>query len=158
MHRLLDVLADPLNMLCPIRGVFTTQDCGLEAAVAPLVPMLPDVVNDASYALFCMQNNPRPPMAPASMTFDHMGAVRLYTHGNVSPPPTTTTTTSISTPQTLYEALNIALRSEDRTRIVPFFPYLKLLLTALKVCIRRCCSNGHTGGDGFGGPPLSHTQ
>ena len=154
MHRPLDVLADPLNMLCPIRGVFTTQDCGLEAAVAPLVPMLPDVVNDASYALFCMQNNPHPPMAPASMTFDHMGAVRLYTHGNVSPPPTTTTTTSISTPQTLYEALNIALRSEDR----PVFSISKASSHCIEgVHIRRCCSNGHTG-DGFGGPPLSHTQ
>ena len=34
-------------------------------------------------------------------------------------------------PQLLYEDLNKLLRDEDRQKLRPYFPYLKLLLSAL---------------------------
>jgi len=44
----------------------------------------------------------------------------------------TTLVPTIDPLQLLYGTLNKLLRDEDRSKLKPFFPYLKLLLTALQ--------------------------
>lgn len=85
----------------------------LEEAVQPLISLLPAV---QSHVYSAKQNCTNP---ADGLTQNESAAIMLYT---MSWEPLD---------QCLYQALNTALRSVDRQQMKPWFPYLKLLLTAL---------------------------
>ena len=120
MHlRIADVGAEPARFLSPISGVFRTPDCTLVETVKALGETPGDFVDDAEFALMAVRNDG----VPAGVSVDQAAAVRLYTfQKNYAP--------------SLYTLLNTALRAEDRRLCLPYFGYIKLLLTALKVTLR----------------------
>ena len=108
---------EPVNILSPIRGVFDAEDCTIEEAVSKLP--IANIEDDAFLALMAAQSMKG---LPTDVNEHHAAAIRMYTFQNNASPA-----------NSLFAVLNAALRSEDRTKIVVFFPYLKLLLTGLQV-------------------------
>ena len=116
--RLADVGGESVKFLNPIDGVFNAPDCPLVEAVRLLGQTPGDFVGDARFALLAVRNEGS--ALAAGVSVDHAAAVRLYTFEKKSAP-------------SLYALLNEALRSEDRKLCVPYFRFMKLLLTAIKV-------------------------
>jgi hypothetical protein len=112
--RIADIALEPLTTLPPITGYIEMPIVSLEKVVEPLISLVSDVVNHAHIAkLRCA----KPP--PEGLTLDQSAAIMLYT---MSWKPYD---------QCFYIVLNAALRNEDRSKLEPWHPYLKLLLTAL---------------------------
>jgi hypothetical protein len=112
--RIADIALEPLTTLPPITGYIEMPIVSLEKAVEPLISLVSDVVNHAHIAkLRCA----KPP--PEGLTLDQSAAIMLYT---MSWKPYD---------QCFYMVLNAAMRNEDRSKLEPWHPYLKLLLTAL---------------------------
>ena len=107
----------------PICGLKATKDCGLEEAVkifqknSELKEMtMGGFLVLANMAAGNLSSNPH------NLSQDEIAAIHLYTQ---------------ETP--LYRVLNDRLRSEKRELLVPFFPYLKLLLRAFfKLPVIKC--------------------
>jgi hypothetical protein len=112
--RLSDVAKEPLEMLLPISGFEQVRTVSLEAAVQPLISLIPAVQN---YANIAKQRCSKLP--PDNLTVDESASIMLYT---MSWTPAE---------RSLYVALNAALRSVNRNQLELWFPYLKLLFTAL---------------------------
>ena len=107
----------------PICGLKFTKDCGLEEAVKIFQKNselgkvdMDGMVFLANMAAGNLSSNPH------NLSQDEIAAIHLYTQ---------------ETP--LYRVLNDRLRSEKRELLVPFFPYLKLLLRAMyKLPVIKC--------------------
>lgn len=96
-----------------IEGYQNKPLVALEEAIDPLTPILPEVKHMVWIAKEKC-SNPRD-----GLTRDESAAIVLYTMEGESQE------------QCVYAVLNQTIRLEDRRKLIPWFPYLKLLLTAL---------------------------
>ena len=111
--RLLDAGAERLNALAPLRGYAAENLVPLKDAAMKLRKLVDDVDSRVWTAVNRCKN-------PADkLTQDESAAIVLYT---IEWDPTH---------PSLYLVLNQTLRLEDRRKLIPWFPYLKLLLTGL---------------------------
>lgn len=102
------------QVLAPIQGVMDQPLVQLDAATATLTSFIPGIVITVSVAMaFARDLVHTEGPDPHGLTVDEVGAVYLYTA------------------QCLYKQLNEALRSEDRQNCIPYFGYLRLLLSAV---------------------------
>lgn len=110
LTRLTDVQFEPGKFLSPIEGYQKVPSVSLEQAIQPLLSIVPDIDRRAFIALQRCQN-------PADkLTTDESASIFLYT---------------MEWPNSVYLLLNKTLTKEDRNQLLPWFSYLKLLLTAL---------------------------
>jgi hypothetical protein len=112
--RLLDIAKEPLEILTPIAGYEDKPIVPLEIAVEPLLPFLPSV---QSYVYTAKERCKDPP--DDDLTIDESASIMLYSMGWEP------------LEKCLYVALNATLRSPDRSKLEPWFLYLKLFLTAI---------------------------
>ncbi|CAF4198688.1 unnamed protein product, partial [Adineta steineri] len=111
--RFLDVATEPCTTPIPIAGYEKMPLVSLEEAVEPLLSLVPGVQRTVSIVKqYC--ENPLDELSP-----DESASIMLYTIEG--------------TPRddSFYSILNSTLRTEDRTKLRPWFLYLKLVLTAL---------------------------
>jgi hypothetical protein len=112
-QRFSDIAEEPRRMLIPIKGYEKKPLVTLEEAVDPIVPFVPDVKRMA-YVAKMKCNNP-----PAdNLSLDESASIILY---SMEWEPQE---------ECLYCVLNATLRSEDRRKLIPWFLFLKLILTA----------------------------
>ena len=108
---------EPEQMLEPIRGYASKPIVSLEEACEPLHAMIPGLNQFINTAKSKSRN-------PANnLTQDESAAIRLYTMQS--------TKKVDGLNASLYATLNRTLRDSDRSKLEPWFLYLKLLLTAL---------------------------
>jgi hypothetical protein len=105
----------------PIRGWERVALVGLVAAVQDLADLVEDVREYALDAVEAIESRRRGGADPHGLTLDEAAALNLYTKQNVGQPD-----------QSFYTVLNRRCWEMDRTRIVPFFPYLKLFFTGAR--------------------------
>ena len=113
INRMSDITSEPHTLLMPIEGYASEPLISLEAAVEPLVPLVYGVQQRASLVKHSCES-------PCDdLSSDEAAAIMLYT--------------AEWTPynHSLYFILNATLRTEDRQKLTPWLPYLKLLNTAL---------------------------
>jgi len=113
-QRFSDIEAQPCRKLLPIQGYAEMPLVPLEEAVRPLVSIVHDVENMASWAKWKCEDPPSD-----NLTMDQSAAIMLYSME--------------WEPQQkcLYFVLNTMLRDENRQKLKPWFSYLKLFLTGL---------------------------
>ncbi|CAF0873897.1 unnamed protein product [Adineta steineri] len=111
--RFTDLGVLPKRMLAPIEGYENKPLVSLEDAVKPLVDIVPKIERN----VFIVKQNCQEP--EDSLTSDESASIMLYTYE------------SMPREHSLYAILNAALRSEQRQKLVPWFLYLRLVLTAL---------------------------
>jgi hypothetical protein len=113
-HRFSDIAAEPRRMLLPIQGFETVSLVSLEDAVIPLVSLIPDV---EQMVWIAKQNctHPKDNLSP-----DESASIMLYT---LEWKPYE---------KSFYVLLNEALRAANREELNPWFPYLRLVITALQ--------------------------
>jgi hypothetical protein len=110
LTRLTDVQFEPGKFLSPIEGYEKVPLVSLEQAIQSLLSIVPDIERRAFIALQRCQN-------PVDMlNKNESAAIFLYT---------------MEWANSVYLLLNKALTEEDRNHLLPWFSYLKLLLTAL---------------------------
>ncbi|MFJ3881379.1 ADP-ribosyltransferase domain-containing protein [Streptomyces sp. NPDC090077] len=99
-------------VLPAITGVFDTPLMGFRDAVAPVAELLSGLGRhvDRSYAF----GRARADGAAAGLSADAVSALHLYTCESA-----------------FYREINAVLRSPDRSRLVPYLPYLRLLFSAV---------------------------
>ncbi|CAF3802131.1 unnamed protein product [Rotaria sp. Silwood1] len=103
----------PKRKLSPIEGYENMPLVTIEEAVKPLVKIVPKVERNVHIVKENCTN-------PADgLTTDESASIMLYTYE------------SIPHEHSLYVILNEALRSEERIKLIPWFLYLRLVLTAL---------------------------
>jgi hypothetical protein len=112
-QRFSDFDKDPTTILMPIKGYEKKPLVSLEEAVEPLVPFVPDVKQMAYVAKTRCKKTPAD-----NLSIDESASIMLYSmewepHEKC-----------------LYQVLNTTLRSENRKQLVPWFLFLKLILTA----------------------------
>ncbi|CAF1474014.1 unnamed protein product [Adineta ricciae] len=112
--RFSDITGEPRRMLLPIQGYERKPMVSLEEAVEPLVQFVPDVKRMAYVAKMKCDSPPAD-----DLTTDESAAIILY---SMEWEPQE---------ECLYFVLNATLREENRRKLVPWFLYLKLVLTAL---------------------------
>ncbi|CAF3606844.1 unnamed protein product [Rotaria sp. Silwood1] len=114
-ERFLDVVYEPQKFLSPVKNYEKVPLASLEEAVKPIEHLIDNVQADVWIA----KRNSKNPQDGLSQ--DESAAIYLYSM------------------ESLYCELNRALRDKNRERLVPFFPYLKLFLTALwKLPSEKC--------------------
>jgi hypothetical protein len=113
IHRFSDIATEPHTMLMPIEGYEKMPLVTLEEAVEPLVPLVRDVQRRARIEKQRCEN------PSDNLSSDESASIALYT---IEWEPSN---------DSLYFILNSTLRIKDRTKLKPWFLYLKLLLTAL---------------------------
>ncbi|CAF3201227.1 unnamed protein product [Rotaria socialis] len=118
--RFADLGALPKRMLAPIEGYEKTPLVTLEEAVKPLVKIVPKVERN----VFIVKQNCQEP--EDGLTTDESAAIMLYTYE------------SMPHEDSLYVKLNDSLRSEQRKNLIPWFLYLRLILTALARLPSEC--------------------
>ena len=113
-ERMFDIVKGPQRILMPIDGYQHMPLVSLQQAVEPLITQLPLIKRYADVAKLRCGDKP-----PDGLTADQSSSIMLYTME--------------WTPreQCLYFALNAALRDVDRDKLKLWFPYLRLILTAL---------------------------
>jgi len=111
--RFADVGVLPKRMLAPIEGYEKVPLGSLEDAVKPLVDIVPKVERN----VFIVKQNCHEP--EDGLSTDESASIMLYTYE------------SMPHEDSLYVILNATLRSEQRQKLVPWFRYLRLVLTAL---------------------------
>ena len=113
-QRISDFDQNPCEYLLPIKGYEKKPVVSLEEAIEPIVVYVPEVKRMAHLAK-CRCKKP-----PADgLSVDESASIMLYSM-DWQPKE-----------ECLYHVLNATLRSEDREKLVPWFLYLKLILTAL---------------------------
>lgn len=100
-------------MLMPIRGYENTPLLPIEIAVEPLITLIPSIQDYVFVAKERCQKS------ADGLTSDESASIMLYTMGWEP------------MNECFYAVLNTTLRSSDRRKLVPWFPYIKLFLTAL---------------------------
>ncbi|CAF1527411.1 unnamed protein product, partial [Rotaria sordida] len=117
-HRYLSGISDePKQLLEPISGYTHEPLLSLEEACEPLLNIVPRL---PVHIWIAKQNSQNP---AEDLTQDESAAIRLYTMEWDS----STNESSVS----LYAHLNRTLKEIDRTKLRPWFRYLKLFLSAL---------------------------
>ncbi|CAF1090304.1 unnamed protein product [Adineta steineri] len=111
--RFADLGVLPKRMLAPIEGYENKPLVSLEDAVKPLVDIVPKIERNVRIV---KQNCQEP---EDGLTSDESASIMLYTYE------------SMPQEDSLYVILNAALRSEQRQKLIPWFLYLRLVLTAL---------------------------
>ncbi|CAF3715954.1 unnamed protein product [Rotaria sp. Silwood1] len=101
------------RMLAPIEGYENMPLVSIEDAVEPLVSIVPKVKRNVH---IIKQNCENP---ADGLTTDESASIMLYTYE------------SMPHEHSLYVILNETLRSEERQKLIPWFLYLRLVLTAL---------------------------
>jgi hypothetical protein len=123
-RRLADMGMLPKRMLAPIEGYENEPLVSLEEAAKPLVNIVPKIERN----IFIVKQNCTEP--EDGLSTDESAAIMLYTYE--------------STPHkySLYVILNETLRAEQRQKLIPWFRYLRLVLTALaRLPSERCFVN-----------------
>ncbi|CAF2814699.1 unnamed protein product [Rotaria sp. Silwood2] len=118
--RFADFGALPKRMLAPIEGYEKMPLVTLEEAVKPLVKIVPKVERNAKV----VKENCQAP--EDRLTPDESASIMLYTYE------------SMPHEDSLYVKLNETLRSEQRKNLIPWFLYLRLILTALARLPSKC--------------------
>ncbi|CAF4657873.1 unnamed protein product [Rotaria socialis] len=113
--RFIGILNDPNLMCMPISGYQECPLLSLEESIQPLKSILSDIETYAHASKVLCDNPPAD-----GLTRDESASIRLYSME------------WYPTDKCLYVTLNETLRSADRNKLKPWFPYLKLILTALK--------------------------
>ncbi|CAF1111302.1 unnamed protein product [Adineta steineri] len=113
-QRFFDIAGEPCRMLLPIQGYEKKPLVSLEDAVEPLVQFVPDIKRMAYVAKMKCDNPPADHLSK-----DESASIILY---SMEWEPQD---------ECLYYVLNATLRAENRRKLVPWFLYLKLVLTAL---------------------------
>ncbi|CAF3895981.1 unnamed protein product [Rotaria sp. Silwood1] len=111
--RVTDFSSLPKRMLAPIEGYTSTPLVSIEDAVKPLVNIVPEVERN----IYIVKQNCKNPAD--GLTTDESASIMLYTYE------------SMPQEHSLYVILNETLRSEERQKLIPWFRYLRLVLTAL---------------------------
>lgn len=112
--RFCDVADEPRRMLPPIYGYENEPLVPIEVAVKNLVKYISSIEEQASIAKQRCQTLP-----DNDLSIDEAASIRLYTmHCKIED-------------QRFYTILNTTLRSEDRSLLQDWFPYLKLFISAL---------------------------
>ncbi|CAF1268537.1 unnamed protein product [Rotaria sp. Silwood1] len=111
--RFADMGSLPKRMLAPIEGYEKAPLVTLEEAVKPLVKIVPKVERN----VFVVKQNCQE--TEDDLTSDESASIMLYTYE------------SMPHEDSLYVKLNETLRSEQRKNLIPWFLYLRLILTAL---------------------------
>ncbi|CAF4365249.1 unnamed protein product [Rotaria socialis] len=94
---------------CPIDGYQHLPLQSLEEATKPIVPFVPDLVEKVALAKRkCNKNS-------TTLTLDESAAIYLYTM-----------------PISFFYCLNKSLRAENREELKPWFPFLRLFMSALE--------------------------
>ncbi|CAF1308122.1 unnamed protein product [Didymodactylos carnosus] len=106
-ERFLDIVHEPLKLLSPIKNYEKQPLVSLEEAVKPIEHLFDNMQTDVWVA----KNNCNKPKD--GLSINESAAIYLYSM------------------ESIYSELNAALRDKDRKRLIPFFSYLKLFLTAL---------------------------
>ncbi|CAF3323585.1 unnamed protein product [Rotaria sp. Silwood2] len=101
------------RMLAPIEGYEKMSVVTLEEAVEPLVEIVPKVKRNVKI----VKENCQEPAD--GLTTNESASIMLYTYE------------SMPCEDSLYVKLNETLRSEQRKKLIPWFLYLRLILTAL---------------------------
>jgi hypothetical protein len=111
--RFTDLFEEPVDrLLLPIQGYEDQSLLSLVEAIKPISEFFKGLEDNVYVALHNCQN-------PADgLTQEESAAIHLYTMQFRGGP-------------SLYLLLNRALRAEDRDELIPWFPFLKLFLTAL---------------------------
>jgi len=117
--RIASVGNESLRTLSPITGLKDTPLVSLSEAVAPLHTLFSDLDIHVMAAEDFANNLLIDEKDENGLTVDEIGAINIYTQAWEP------------ASKSLYCVLNERLRSEDRSGVKAFFPYLKLLLTAL---------------------------
>ena len=112
-RRFADIGVLPKRMLAPIDGYETEPLVSLEEAVEPLVDIVPKIKRN----VFVVKQNCTEP--EDGLSTDESAAIMLYTYE------------SMPHDHSLYVILNATLREEKRQKLIPWFRYLRLVLTAL---------------------------
>ena len=110
-HRYFDVVHEPCTTLTPITGYSREPLVSLEKATEGLKQLVPEIQTYVHVA------KTRASKSIKDLPIDQSAAIALYTM-EWSP-----------YDQSLYYILNKTLRTEDRRKLKPWFPYLKLILT-----------------------------
>ncbi|CAF1075722.1 unnamed protein product [Rotaria sp. Silwood1] len=119
--RLLDAAEERLNALAPLRGYAAEQLVSLQEAVVKLRKLIDDV-DSRVWTATNRSENPTD-----TLSQEESAAIVLYTMEWDPHHPS------------LYLVLNQTLRLEDRRKLTPWFPYLKLFFTGLfKLPPMRC--------------------
>ncbi|CAF2770984.1 unnamed protein product [Rotaria sp. Silwood2] len=113
-QRVSDIKNEPITMLSPIEGYESNPILPLEISVESLETMISNIARNAWIAKERTAEKPS-----NDLTQEESAAIHLYTM-EWKP-----------ADNSLYALLNAALRAEDRDRLVPYFFYLKLFLSAL---------------------------
>lgn len=103
---------EPTKFLRPITGYSQGSLLSLEEACVPLKT----IVSDLSSHVWIAKRNCQYPLD--GLTHDESSSIHLYTM-------------EWANGESLYNILNRTLKSTDRQQLRPWFPYLKLFLTAL---------------------------
>ncbi|CAF3917858.1 unnamed protein product [Rotaria sp. Silwood1] len=111
--RVADFSPLPKRMLSPIEGYENMPLVSIEDAVKPLVKIVPKVERN----VYIVKQNCKNPAD--GLTTDESASIMLYTYE------------SMPHENSLYVILNETLRSEEREKLIPWFSYLRLVLTAL---------------------------
>ncbi|CAF3772697.1 unnamed protein product, partial [Adineta steineri] len=111
--RFSDVGTEPCTTPIPIAGYEKMPLVSLEEAVEPLLSLVPGVQRTV-WIVKQRCENPLDELSP-----DESASIMLYT------------TEGTCGDNSFYSILNSTLRTEDRTKLRPWFLYLKLVLTAL---------------------------
>ncbi|CAF3692225.1 unnamed protein product [Rotaria socialis] len=112
-RRFEDMGALSKRMLAPIEGYKSMPLVSLEEAVKPLCHIVPNIERN----IFIVKQNCREPKD--GLTIDESASIMLYTFE------------SVPHESSLYAILNTTLRSEKRQKLLPWFLYLRLIITAL---------------------------
>jgi hypothetical protein len=112
-QRVSDFATEPCTMLMPIKGYERKPLVTLEEAVEPIVEYVPDVKQMAYVAKTKCKKIPA-----NDLSLDESASLMLY---SMEWEPQE---------ECLYYVLNATLRSENRKKLVPWFLFLKLILTA----------------------------
>ena len=114
-QRVADMAAESGKILTPIKGYEKKSLVTLEEAIEPIVSLVPDVQQMAHVAKTRCADSPAD-----GLSVDESASIMLYTMEWY--------------PQEacLYYVLNDTLRSENRQKLIPWFLFLKLILTAFE--------------------------
>jgi hypothetical protein len=113
-QRFSDIAGESCQILTPIQGYEKQPLVSLEEAVEPIVPFLPDVKR---MALLAKNKCKKPPSN--NLSIDESASIMLYSM-DWEPQE-----------ECLYHVLTKTLRAKNRNELIPWFLYLKLILTAL---------------------------
>jgi hypothetical protein len=113
-QRFSDIAGESCQMLMPIQGYEKQPLVSLEEAIESVVELVPDVKRMAFVAKKKCQKTPA-----NKLSIDESASIILYSM-DWEPQE-----------QCLYHVLNKTLREKNRKKLIPWFRYLKLVLTAL---------------------------